>query len=245
MQEVLQFFTGDNIATIITAIGGIITAPYFVNHFNQEKQWRYLSEKSSSEKFHKYFMKIFLFGLAFSFLIFALIMFWVGWFKIILSINVVGKICGIIMALVYILLVIFGETENDLIIFRKKCKHEKIWKTLFEKAPIVLFGIFWAGIWLQHNLIMRIVFSVVFIFEIIYLVVLDNERKSKYQYAKFYFYQGEPICNVDASNIRQDGKWIICVDKNSDKEYRFRVSDIQKVEYNERFNGETKICLPN
>ena len=41
MDDFLQFFTGDNIAAIIAAIGGVITAPYFVTHFNKEKQWKY------------------------------------------------------------------------------------------------------------------------------------------------------------------------------------------------------------
>jgi len=71
----------------------------------------------------------------------------------------------------------------------------------------------------------------IILFEILFLLILDDTRENKYKYANFYFYGGSFVKNLSTSNIIQKGNWIIVEDTTSSTEHRFRIKDIEKVEY--------------
>ena len=100
------------------------------------------------------------------------------------------------------------------------------------KATVVLPGILWTLVLSDiAEWIARIYFVTIIVFEIILLVIIDDSKEFEFQKAKFYFYNGNTVDNVLTNKIRQERDWIIAKNETGDTEYRFRIKDINKVEY--------------
>lgn len=73
--------------------------------------------------------------------------------------------------------------------------------------------------------------SLLVLVEIIYFVFLDSNSKFKYNYVKFMFYDGNVVNNISVKEVYQRRKWIIARDENGTIEHRFRIKDVERVEY--------------
>lgn len=65
-------------------------------------------------------------------------------------------------------------------------------------------------------------------------VVLREDMTSLfylYKYVDFYFYGEKIIRNIKVQDVYQKNSWIIAKSEDGSIEYRFRIKDIEKIEY--------------
>ena len=145
---------------------------------------------------------------------------------------------NIIIKVVYVLFIVFPYAviltvkRDKKLSLKKKHKYDKYYAGIIDKCVMILPCIMLVSLPFDNAVfIVRVDALLLTSLEIIAFVLLDNDRRFKYKFAIFYFYDGDPIKDIATNKICQKGNWIIAADKNSEKEYRFRTKDIKRVEY--------------
>ena len=214
------------IPVLIAIISGFF--PYLLSRLGAEKQWKNARKKSSLDKTIEYFFCMNIAGI-------GLLVLYVTFF---FSVEILFKITHTrVMHFSYILLSIFMyihffKKRNEQITLKKWRRHERVVVLCINKATVVLPGILWTLVLSDiAEWIARICFVTIIVFEIILLVIIDDSKEFEFQKAKFYFYNGNTVDNVLTNKIRQERDWIITKNETGDTEYRFRIKDINKVEY--------------
>lgn len=233
MEQISKLIIRDDVYNILVPIMIAMIAGIFqvVNErAKKEKQWKVLREKSAVERYNKYFLFMILSGILFVFLY-------------IVSIYLIEKIIGVSLGEIFIkvsypiyttlVYIYIGSVlvKND-IVFRKKYKYKKQFTFILSKVPIFFSWLIWTFI-LYETIVYITKISIVFItlYEVFYMIVLDNKNNYRYRYATFYFYNDRMIENIYIHNIFQKGNWIVAKEVGEIKEYRFRIKDVERIEY--------------
>ena len=230
MNIIKEISRSDTYYIIVPIIVAIL--PYMFKSFTSEKQWRYIKEKSSCDSVLNYFTKMILSGMLFLILYIVLIFS----FSVVFAFEVdvhLFKISYVVWYIICYSCVFFRKRLSELIIdFRFDFKYKDTIKIIIYKVPIVFSGIMWTGIVFDATLFLwKVIVILMIVFEILIIRILNEKGKSKYNRIKFHFYNKTTVENIDINKIKQDGNWIIANKCNENTEYRFRIKDIQKVEY--------------
>ena len=224
--------TREDIYNIIVPLGVVMVGrliQFIMEHVAKEKQWKHMKEKSPLDSFMLYYIWTILLGGVFLILFYILFLY----YEIFLGFKfspIFIKICYTILSILYHVY-FFIKVERK-ITFKKKYKHKELLALIMKTAPILFSCGIWSFILFDAISIIRaFIFCFILVFEFIIFAVLDSNSSSKYQYATFYFYGGNIVYDIVISNISQKGNWVIARNKNSSEEYRFRIKDIERVEY--------------
>lgn len=234
MKNIFDLITRDDIYNILIPVG--ISFLGFIYQrvsklFDQEKQWRHLGEKSSRDEMFDYFIWMLFIG------IIVLVIYFLGALcvGIIFSINefnaIAIKITYTIFSL-FMYISFFLNHQKKKVTFKKKYKNEKVYADIIIKMPIVISGIMWSFVfWNGIESIWRLAEIIAIGFGLAILIFLDDNRDFKYKQVTFYFYGGKILRNLDVNSIRQEKNWVIVKTKDSNVEYRFRIKDMETIEY--------------
>lgn len=211
------------IVPLITIILGWVFQ--YINGFLfEERQWKQIREKSQVERYINYMLII----VGFGGFILAAYVFLVASVEVLFSIQVtigVIKVSYLMVSGVSFCYLIFSEQKRQFV--------ESKQKNLFlQKIPCILSGLLWCFIFTSKAVIfMRISAIIIFALEIYVLFFLSDIKDFKYKYAKFHFYSGKTIDLIETKSISQKRNWIIINGESTGVEHRFRIKDIEKIEY--------------
>lgn len=231
--------TREDIYYIIVPLGVVMIGwliQFIMERIAKEKQWKHTKEKSQLDSFMLYYIWTILCGGVFFILFFAVTFYYEILFgHKILPIFI--KSCYTIFSILFHVIYFFKVKRK--IYFKKKYKHEKLLALIMKKTPIIFSCGIWSFILFDEiSIINSFVFCLIILFEFIIFNVLDSNSSSKYQYATFYFYGGNIVEDIVISNISQKGNWVIAGNKNSSTENRFRIKDVERVEYKNYCNSK-------
>lgn len=227
MQEFFDIIKRDDIYNIavpigIVALGWLFT--FLSNRLNNEKQWKQAVEKSIRDKYFAYFLVTIVIGIFF--IVAFVFLIWV--IEVLTNLKVglmfVKVMYALMCALIYGYLIFCRQN--------KKFAESKCFNIVLLKIPFIISAVMWSFIFTEHaNLILRGSFIAMAVYEIFFLIVLDGNRAFKYMYVTFYLYSGKTIEMIATGNIEQKGGWVIAQSESAREEYRFRIKDVEKVEY--------------
>lgn len=233
MNEFLQMLSKEDVYKIIIPIVLLLLGEFFSyirKGLSYEKQWRYGGEMSVCIRYRNYFLKmviieipIFITYCAFVVIIAMLPQFRVTELFVTISYPIFNTIAYIIIFLIP------SKIKLD---YRINIRNEKRTTCIMAKIPIIISWLMWTSSILDFaEILWTICTMAIFIHEIVFLYILDDKRVYKYDCASFYFYKSESVKDIKTSNIIQKGNWIIAKGLDDNCEYRFRVRDIERIEY--------------
>jgi len=225
MEKLLECFINIIIPIITSLLIAVIT-----RIVNREKQWKRLKEKTVTQNYLEYYAKVLIMG---GITIFVYV-FIVWYFEKFLEISV----SEIFFVIVYYLLILtvcatFGYySKNIRIKFKRLYKRETQYIAIARKMPSIISGWVLGSVFVpKGNWFLGIALVFIIVTEIICMVILDDSDVYKYQYITFYFYNEKIIENIEVEKISQKNNWIVVSDENRGVEHRFRIKDIERVEY--------------
>lgn len=241
MEQIVEWFktwlSREDIYYIIVPLT-VVVIGWLLQYFKGnrvEKQWKYVSEKSACDRYFYYCIRVFILGMLMTIIYVALLCTVVMLFVVKPNEMVIKVTYSILISGAYIFFAKYAEEIN--IVFRKfkgkeKYKNEKKIANIMNTLPHALAWAIWLGMICGYPLyISRILLVLTVVLEIISMIIIDDERSFKFEYATFYFYAGKSIECIETRNIFQKGDWIIAKDEEEDVEHRFRIKDIKRIEY--------------
>ncbi len=214
----------------------VVIIPWFLQNFSgwvkKDKPWKQSKEKSSLNIYFKFLLSIILFGFIWDLLIVFLINYYAYIFNINYNIKIYNILIFILYILPYIILLIISKENNREVNFKRGLKFEKKLKRIVDVVTIISAAIMQIFVLGNNSWLLKLIAIILITLdEIIYFVFLDSNGKFKYSYAKFVFYNGNIVDNISIKQVYQKGKWIIARSEKCNVEYRFRIKDIERVEY--------------
>lgn len=230
MQEFFEIIKRDDIYNIAVPIGIVALGWLFTllsNRLNDEKQWKQAVDKSIRDKYFDYFLLAIVIGL-FLIVVFA---FFIWVIEVLANIKVGMMFVKVMYALMCVLIYGFFIFSRQ----NKNFVESKCFNIALLKIPFVISAVMWSFIFTEYaNLILRGAFITMAVYELFFLTVLDGNRTFKYKYVNFYLYSGKAIEMIALGNIKQKRGWVIAKNEAVCREYRFRIKDVEKVEYLEK-----------
>lgn len=220
---------------IIVPIIAVII-PWFLQNLNErfkhDTQWKQSKEKSSLDIYFMIFVSIMILGFAWDVLIFYLSYSLYTFLNINIDFDIYNIIILIFCIIPYIILLILCQKNNRKVYLLRGLRFEKEIKKLLDMLTIIAVAVINIGLFLNKSKVLKLIVVILVVaVEILYFIFLDSKGKFKYNYAKFVFYDGSIVDNIFIKEISQKGKWIIARDEKCNVEFRFRIKDIEKVEY--------------
>ncbi len=216
------------LTSIMSGIGKIIA-----DKRSNEKQWKIQKEKSAVDIMYDNMLLIIINGI--TPLLICLVAIILGcayvkniiWFKM----NVFRWIYLILCAGYHILLFVIMKVPKEKLYANKEICDKCI--VTFYKSPIIFSFMIWGfTFW---NKILTITTAIAFVFSIIYVILIpcffSSNKNYKYEYAKVYLVNGKSFDDISLKDMCQRKNWIIATNNKIHKEYRFRVKDLDYIEY--------------
>lgn len=235
MLEFLKTITRSDVYNVFVPIGSIILGAFIqfiVSCFNRERQWKVIKEKASTDRVWGYLVWTMLFGLMLFLAYFVCVFLIENLLEIKIGIKLFKDGYFALYICMFGYLLTSHQNKKNMIVFCRDVKNEKLIKWLIYKIPMIVSFLFWGFLFSeQAKFVLKLDTIIIVVFEIFFLTVLESNRNLNYDEAKFFFYGGTKIEHIDIHTVKQKKDWIIAKSMIKDTEYRFRIKDIERIEY--------------
>ena len=216
------------LTAIISEVGKFIT-----NRQNNEKQWKIQREQSSVDIMYDTMLLIIICGVIPLIICLAAITVFSAytgnftWLKM----NAFKWVYLILCAGYHILLLITMKVPREKLHTNEEICDKGI--RLLYKSPIIFSFLMWGCAFWNKILILTTTISFVFSIINIFLIpcFFNSNKNYKYEYAKVYLVNGKSFDDISLKDMRQQKDWIVATNNKIHKEYRFRVKDLDYIEY--------------
>lgn len=237
MIDFMKLFTSEDVyyivVPIVVAILGVV-GNYLMSFLVHEKQWKLLRERASADRYFTHFIKSFFVGIV-SYIIAIMLIFYIAFvFGSEISEKAIKIICIVCCIVFHALLIAIKDVDDGIIVFKKTYKKEALLRNVIFRIPYLYSLLFWISILCGFSIIaIRILVVVQIFYEVFICIILEGNAKFIYKHADFYLCNGEKIADISVENIKCERSWIIVTNEKINRQYRFRVRDLARVEYRE------------